>query len=130
MDGRNRSLIPSETAELQDTVGAACRWITQMDGCNRSLISCQRVCEKERERETMPFARRTQSVSFKSQIRVIECGTFRLFDHRWQSRLQNASGAVLELQNEPENSKCGFVTTSFEPFLWGWGRWELTKIAG
>jgi hypothetical protein len=70
----------------------------------------------------MPSARRTQSVSFQSQIRVIECATFpTFFYHRPQSRLQNASDTVLELQNEPENSKCGFVATSFEPFLVGMG---------
>jgi hypothetical protein len=78
----------------------------------------------------MPSARRTQSVSLKSQIRVIECATFRFFHYRWESRLQNASGIVLEVQNEPENSKCGYLATSFEPFLWGWGRWELKKNAG
>jgi hypothetical protein len=86
-----------------------------------AVKECARKKERKKERETMPSARRTQSASLKSQIRVIECATFRLFYHRLQSRLRNASGAVLELQNEPENSKMWLSSDFFWAFLVGMG---------
>ncbi len=77
------------------------------------------MCEKERDDAFRASDAKCFVSVANTRDRVRDFPTF--FYHRPQSRLQNASDTVLELQNEPENSKCGFVATSFEPFLVGMG---------
>lgn len=94
-----------------------------------AVKECARKKERKKERRCLPRVGRKVLRS----SRKYAWSSARLFDFftiGCRADCETLLVQFLSFKTSQKTPKCGYLATSFEPFLWGWGRWELEKNAG